>query len=70
MTSHRRPDGDGTGSMAGLASLLRARGKTAVIYSLDPIARRYQNLPDTGDQFGNDGVLHADSLEIRNRDYA
>ncbi|HET9623390.1 MAG TPA: DHH family phosphoesterase, partial [Kofleriaceae bacterium] len=45
LTSHRRPDGDGTGSMAGLASLLRARGKTAVIYSLDPIARRYKWLP-------------------------
>ncbi|HEV7555818.1 MAG TPA: hypothetical protein VGO00_10205, partial [Kofleriaceae bacterium] len=26
LTSHRRPDGDGTGSMAGLASLLRAHG--------------------------------------------
>ena len=45
LTSHRRPDGDGTGSMAGLASLLRARGKTAVIYSADPIARRYKWLP-------------------------
>jgi phosphoesterase RecJ-like protein len=45
LTSHRRPDGDGTGSMAGLASLLRARGKTAVIYSVDPIARRYKWLP-------------------------
>ncbi|MDX2087986.1 MAG: DHH family phosphoesterase [Kofleriaceae bacterium] len=45
LTSHRRPDGDGTGSMAGLASLLRARGKTAVIYSIDPIARRYRWLP-------------------------
>jgi phosphoesterase RecJ-like protein len=45
MTSHRRPDGDGTGSMAGLASLLRAQGKTAVIYSVDPIARRYKWLP-------------------------
>ena len=45
LTSHRRPDGDGTGSMAGLASLLRAAGKTAVIYSLDPIARRYKWLP-------------------------
>lgn len=45
LTSHRRPDGDGTGSMAGLASLLRARGKTAVIYSVDPIARRYRWLP-------------------------
>ena len=31
--------------MAGLASLLRARGKTAVIYSVDPIARRYKWLP-------------------------
>src|SRR6476620_9396567 len=45
LTSHRRPDGDGTGSMAGLASLLRAVGKEAVIYSLDPIARRYRWLP-------------------------
>jgi bifunctional oligoribonuclease and PAP phosphatase NrnA len=45
LTSHRRPDGDGTGSMAGLASLLRARGKRAVIYSVDPIARRYKWLP-------------------------
>jgi bifunctional oligoribonuclease and PAP phosphatase NrnA len=45
LTSHRRPDGDGTGSMAGLASLLRALGKTAVIYSPDPIARRYRWLP-------------------------
>jgi bifunctional oligoribonuclease and PAP phosphatase NrnA len=45
LTSHRRPDGDGTGSMAGLASLLRARGKTAVIYSVDLIGRRYRWLP-------------------------
>jgi bifunctional oligoribonuclease and PAP phosphatase NrnA len=45
LTSHRRPDGDGTGSMCGLASLLRAAGKTAVIYSVDPIARRYRWLP-------------------------
>ena len=45
LTSHRRPDGDGTGSMCGLASLLRALGKTAVIYSVDPIARRYKWLP-------------------------
>lgn len=45
LTSHRRPDGDGTGSMAGLASLLRAHGKVAVIYSADPIARRYKWLP-------------------------
>lgn len=48
LTSHRRPDGDGTGSMAGLASLLRAVGKTAVIYSVDPIARRYKWLPLIG----------------------
>ncbi|HEY1552468.1 MAG TPA: DHH family phosphoesterase, partial [Kofleriaceae bacterium] len=45
LTSHRRPDGDGTGSMTGLASLLRAQGKEAVIYSVDPIARRYKWLP-------------------------
>jgi len=45
LTSHRRPDGDGTGSMAGLASMLRAQGKEAVIYSVDPIARRYKWLP-------------------------
>jgi phosphoesterase RecJ-like protein len=48
LTSHRRPDGDGTGSMAGLASLLRAQGKEAVIYSVDPIGRRYKWLPLIG----------------------
>jgi phosphoesterase RecJ-like protein len=31
--------------MAGLASLLRAQGKDATIYSVDPIARRYRWLP-------------------------
>ncbi len=45
LTSHRRPDGDGIGSMCGLASLLRAQGKSVVIYSVDPIARRYRWLP-------------------------
>jgi len=45
LTSHRRPDGDGTGSMTALASLMRAVGKTAIIYSVDPIARRYRWLP-------------------------
>ena len=45
LTSHRRPDGDGTGSMCGLASMLRALGKEAIIYSVDPIARRYKWLP-------------------------
>jgi bifunctional oligoribonuclease and PAP phosphatase NrnA len=48
LTSHRRPDGDGTGSMTGLASILRGLGKTAVIYSMDPIARRYKWLPLVG----------------------
>jgi len=45
ITSHRRPDGDGTGSMVGLASLLRAAGKEAVLYSPDLIPRRYKWLP-------------------------
>ncbi len=45
LTSHRRPDGDGTGSMCGLSSLLRAAGKEPVIYSVDPIARRYKWMP-------------------------
>ncbi|HLL25316.1 MAG TPA: DHH family phosphoesterase [Kofleriaceae bacterium] len=45
LTSHRRPDGDGTGSMCGLSSLLRAIGKEPVIYSVDPIARRYKWMP-------------------------
>jgi phosphoesterase RecJ-like protein len=45
LTSHRRPDGDGTGSMCGLSSLLHAIGKEAVIYSVDPIARRYKWMP-------------------------
>jgi phosphoesterase RecJ-like protein len=45
LASHRRPDGDGTGSMAALATLLRARGKKATIYAPDLIPRRYKWLP-------------------------
>jgi phosphoesterase RecJ-like protein len=45
LTSHRRPDGDGTGSMVGLASLLRAAGKEAVLYTPDLVPRRYKWLP-------------------------
>ncbi|HEY1815203.1 MAG TPA: DHH family phosphoesterase [Kofleriaceae bacterium] len=59
LTSHRRPDGDGTGSMTGLASLLRAAGKEAVIYSVDPIARRYKWLPLVSD------VVHTMSFDER-----
>jgi phosphoesterase RecJ-like protein len=45
LTSHRRPDGDGSGSMVGLAVLLRAAGKQATLYCPDLAARRYQWLP-------------------------
>jgi bifunctional oligoribonuclease and PAP phosphatase NrnA len=45
LASHRRPDGDGTGSMAALALLCRARGKRATIYAPDLIPRRYKWLP-------------------------
>ncbi|MEZ4367192.1 MAG: DHH family phosphoesterase [Kofleriaceae bacterium] len=40
LTSHRRPDGDGTGSMIGLAVMLRAAGKQVTIYSPDLAPRR------------------------------
>jgi phosphoesterase RecJ-like protein len=59
LTSHRRPDGDGTGSMSGLASLLRAQGKEATIYSVDPISRRYRWLPLAGD------VVHTIAFDER-----
>jgi bifunctional oligoribonuclease and PAP phosphatase NrnA len=45
LTSHRRPDGDGSGSMVGLAVLLRAHGKEPTLYCPDLVARRYQWLP-------------------------
>lgn len=45
LTSHRRPDGDGTGSMLGLGILLRAAGKQVTVYSPDQPPRRLQWLP-------------------------
>jgi len=45
LASHRRPDGDGTGSMAALATLCRLRGKRATIFAPDLIPRRYKWLP-------------------------
>lgn len=37
VTCHRRPDGDALGSALGLASILRALGKEAVVFHPDPI---------------------------------
>jgi phosphoesterase RecJ-like protein len=45
LTSHRRPDGDGSGSMVGLAVLLKAQGKQPTLYCPDLAPRRYQWLP-------------------------
>lgn len=45
LASHRRPDGDGTGSMAALALLLRRRGAHATIYAPDLVPRRYKWVP-------------------------
>ena len=42
LTSHRRPDGDGTGSMVALAVMLRAAGKQVTLFSPDLAPRRYQ----------------------------
>jgi len=45
LASHRRPDGDGTGSMAALALLLRRAGAHATIYAPDLVPRRYKWVP-------------------------
>jgi bifunctional oligoribonuclease and PAP phosphatase NrnA len=45
LTSHRRPDGDGSGSMVGLAVLLKGQGKQPTLYCPDLAPRRYQWLP-------------------------
>ncbi len=45
LTSHANPDGDAIGSELGLARILRAQGKSAVIWNRDPTPGLYKPLP-------------------------
>ena len=45
VTSHRRPDGDGCGSMVALTSMLRRAGRRVTLFAPDLIPRRYKWLP-------------------------
>ncbi len=45
LTCHRGPDGDAVGSIIALGELLRAAGKSVVLYNPDPVPRRYKWLP-------------------------
>lgn len=45
VTCHRRPDADALGSALGWAAILRALGKEAVVYSVDPPPRMLRFLP-------------------------
>lgn len=72
ITSHRGPDGDAVGSMIALASLLRKRGKVALLYAQDQIPRRYKWLPLTsgfrqklGREATYDATIVVDCAEAR-----
>ena len=45
LTSHVSPDGDSIGSALGLARVLRAMGKGALVWSIDPVPGVYRKLP-------------------------
>ena len=45
VTSHRRPDGDGCGSMVALTSMLRRAGRRVTLLTPDLMPRRYKWLP-------------------------
>jgi phosphoesterase RecJ-like protein len=45
LTCHRGPDGDSVGSIVSLASLLKAHGKTVVLYNPDLVPRYLKWLP-------------------------
>lgn len=49
VTAHEKPDGDALGSALGLARILRAAGRDALIYGLEPLAGRYRFLLEPGD---------------------
>ncbi|MCB9851920.1 MAG: DHH family phosphoesterase [Phycisphaerales bacterium] len=46
ITTHARADGDALGSAAGLARILRARGKHVEVYLHEPVLERYRFLPE------------------------
>jgi len=45
VTCHRRADGDALGSALGLAAVLRAAGKEAVVYHPEPVPRSLRFIP-------------------------
>lgn len=45
LVSHRNPDGDAVGSSLGMARILRRMGKSATVWSRDPIPGIYRALP-------------------------
>jgi len=45
LVTHAEPDGDAVGSVLGFAHALRALGRAAVAWPLDPPPRRYAFLP-------------------------
>lgn len=49
ITAHEKPDGDALGASLGLARILRADGRDAFVYGLEPLAGRYRFLLEPGD---------------------
>src|SRR6202171_4407083 len=56
VTSHARPDGDGSGSALACGQILRVMGKDAEIVMHDGVPRIYQNLPFADRVIQADGV--------------
>lgn len=68
LVTHRRPDGDGLGALAGMGHILRARGARPVAMLFEPLSARYDFLEAPGgwtlfsEKAG--GLSGADSLVI------
>ena len=58
VTSHARPDGDAIGSALGMAHLLEAMGKHAVVVLADPVPHTFAGLP------GADRILATQPTEM------
>jgi len=62
VTSHRRPDGDGMGSMSALKSILTTPNRTVILYSPDPPSKRYSWLPHVA--YWKRSLLPTESFDI------
>ncbi len=63
LTTHQKPDGDGLGAICALSEFLRQKGKTPILFSLDPFPQHYNFLFEAK-YFVHDPSIFDDTIDM------